>query len=83
MQGRQSNSHFISGLRISNWLDCSMPVSDGGSREEGRRKASVDAAGREMLAGEITSESAKCTVIFSPHERSSKEQPGSLPLMFL
>lgn len=60
-----------------------MPVSDGGSREEGRRKASADAAGREMLAGEITSESAKCTVIFPPRKifkRTARVPPSYVSL---
>lgn len=59
-----------------------MSVSGGGSREEGSRKASVDAAGREMLAGEITSESAKCTVIFSPTKERPKNSRGPSLLHF-
>lgn len=48
----------------------------------GQKRGSGDATGREMREGEITSGSAKGTVIFSPKSSSTK-QPGSLPLMLL
>ena len=70
MQGHQSNSHFISGLRISNWPDCSMCVSDGGAGRSGGRPYRRSRRGN--TDGEIASRSAKCTEIFFPKKLFQK-----------
>ena len=70
MQGRQSNSHFISGLRISNWPDCSMRVLDGGAGRSGGRPYRRSRRGN--ADEEIASRSAKCTVIFFPQKLFQK-----------
>ena len=71
---------FLGSGFLTGWIAQCL-VLDGGSREEGKGKASEDAAGRKRPDGEITSESAKGPVIFSP--QIPRIQPGSLPLMFL
>lgn len=55
MQGHRSNSHFISGLGISNWPGLLNACVRQRERGEVRRKASADAAGGEMPSAEITS----------------------------
>lgn len=47
-------------------------------REEGTTKAPAEAAGGETLDGEITSGSAKCTVIFPPRTLQENNQGPSL-----
>lgn len=65
MSSKATVTLFLGSGFLTGWI-AQCPVSDGGSREEGKGKASEDAARGERPDGERTTESAKGSVISPP-----------------